>query len=93
VEDALNKVGATDPKTATATTSGPLVPSRAWTNSDGKSITAAVKSADATSVTFIMASGKEVVYPLTKLSEESRKVIEEAVKAGEATGETAKSGE
>jgi thiol-disulfide isomerase/thioredoxin len=87
VEDALKQVGAA-PATPSTTPAGPLIASRAWTNSDGQSITAAVKSADATTVTFIMANGKVVAYPLTKLSEESRKVIAEAAKTGDAVTST-----
>lgn len=79
VEGALKKSGAADGK-ATASV-GPLIPSRAWTNSDGHAITAAVKSADDSNVTFIMPNGKLVVYSLSKLSEESRKVIAEATAA------------
>jgi thiol-disulfide isomerase/thioredoxin len=56
----------------------PLIDTRSWTNADGKEIRAAVKSADATNVTFIMDGGKEVKYPLAKLSEDSRKTITEA---------------
>lgn len=61
----------------------PLIATRAWTNADGKEIRAAVKSADATTVTFLMDGGKEVKYPLAKLSEESRKAIAEAAKSEE----------
>lgn len=58
-----------------ATAAAPLIASRAWTNADGKEIRAAVKSVDATHVTFLMDGGKEVRYPLDKLSEESRAAI------------------
>jgi len=54
---------------------GPLVPERAWTNSEGKEVRAAVKAKDATSVTFVMHGGKEVKYPLDKLSESSRQEL------------------
>lgn len=58
----------------------PLVATRAWTNADGKEIRAAVKAVDATTVTFVMVDGKEVKYPLEKLSADSRKTIEAAAK-------------
>lgn len=67
----------------TAKPDAPLIATRAWTNADGKEIRAAVKAADGTTVTFLMDSGKEVKYPLAKLSEESRKAIAEAAKTGE----------
>lgn len=57
-----------------------LIAQRPWTNSDGKTIHAAVVKADETSVTFLMANGKSVDYPLDKLSDESRKIIEEKSK-------------
>lgn len=57
-----------------------LIEQRSWTNSDGKTIQAAVVKADETSVTFLMANGKNVDYPLDKLSDESRKIIEEKTK-------------
>lgn len=56
-----------------------LVPSREWTNTDGKTIRAAVKAADATNVSFLTDNGQVVSYPLEKLTEESRKVIAEAL--------------
>lgn len=69
--------------------SKPLVPSREWTNSEGKSITAAVKSVDLANVVFLMANGKEVTYPLDKLSEAAKKDLAEATKpvAGKADEE------
>lgn len=59
-----------------------LIEQRSWTNSDGKTIQAAVVKADETSVTFLMTNGKNVDYPLDKLSDESRKIIEEKSKDG-----------
>lgn len=67
---------------------GPLIPSRAWTNSDGKSINAAVVTADDTKVTFMLSNGKKVDYQLVKLSDDSREVIEEAVKNYKAVAES-----
>lgn len=60
---------------AAAAPSAPLIASSAWTNAEGKEIRAAVKSVDSTHVTFLMEGGKEVRYPLDKLSEESRNAI------------------
>ena len=57
-----------------------LIEQRSWTNSDGKTIQAAVVKADQTSVTFLMANGKSMAYPLDKLAAESRKIIEEETK-------------
>lgn len=86
-EDAVTKAlgeGAPDPEPSSATTAAaPLIATRAWTNADGKEIRAAVKSADATTVTFLMDGGKEVKYPLAKLSEDSRKAITDAAKPQE----------
>lgn len=59
-----------------------LIEQRSWTNSDGKTIQAAVVKADETNVTFLMADGKSMEYPLDKLSDESRKIIEEKSKDG-----------
>jgi hypothetical protein len=58
---------------------GFLAEIQAWKNSDGKEITAAIKSFDGTNVVFVM-GGREVSYPISKLSEESRKKIEELSK-------------
>jgi len=62
-------------------TSGNLFETQSWTNSDGQSIKAAVREATDTEVTFVMFGGKVVKYPLEKLSEESRKEIEDALQA------------
>jgi len=56
---------------------GNLIESQTWTNSDGKEIEAAVKSATETEAVFII-RGREVRYPLEKLSDDSRTTIEEA---------------
>ncbi len=80
VHDALKKVTVAVSKSTAA--SGPLIPSRDWTNTDGHTITAAVKSASTSNVSFIMTNGKIVDYPLAKLTEESRKVIGDAVASG-----------
>ena len=60
---------------AAQTATGPIIPERAWTNSEGKEVVAAVKAKDATTVTFVMRGGKEVKYPLDKLSEDSRQEL------------------
>ncbi len=70
-----------------ATSSGPLIPSRAWTNTQGQKITAAVKSADDTKAVFQMPNGKVVDYDLSKLDDESRETIAEAVKAAKEKAE------
>lgn len=67
-------------ETPAASTNSPLVATRAWTNAEGREIRAAVKSVDTTSVTFLMDGGKEVKYPLEKLSAESRQIITDAAK-------------
>ena len=80
IKDSMNKVKSSaataTPSTSTSTSpsvaAAPLVPTRVWTNSEGHEIRAAVSKVDATSVTFLMPNAKEVVYPLDKLSEDSR---------------------
>lgn len=57
----------------------PLIAARAWTNAEGKEIHAAVKTADATTVTFLMPNGQTTKYQMDKLSEASRKDIQAAV--------------
>lgn len=76
VEDALaakGDSGEAEPASAS------LIPEQSWTNATGGSIRAAVKSADDKKVTFLMANGKTVDYPLEKLSKESREAIAKAV--------------
>lgn len=60
-------------------TNAVLIPTRSWTNADGKIITAAVKRADNGKVTFLMPNCSEIQYPLEKLSRESRDAIVEAL--------------
>ena len=57
-----------------------LVESRQWTNSKNKKITAAVISVDALNVTFLMKGGKQVKYPLSKMSPESQGELRELIK-------------
>lgn len=79
IKKALKDVGATGAETAV--TSGNLFETKSWTNSEGKEISAAVREATETEVTFVMFAGKIVKYPLDKLSEESRKEITDALAA------------
>ena len=86
-EEAITKAlgessGSTETPAASAPAATPemLIPTRTWTNSDGREVKAAVKAVDDVSVTFVMENGKESKYPLEKLSEESRKAITEAAK-------------
>ncbi len=55
-----------------------LVETRSWKNAEGREIIAAVKSADEKNVTFLFPNGQQTVYPLEKLSPESREVISAA---------------
>jgi hypothetical protein len=54
-----------------------LVESRKWTNTSGKTITAAVLSVDVSDVTFLMSGDKQVKYPLANLSAGSRAALAE----------------
>jgi len=63
-----------------STTYNVLVESRKWTNSSGKTITAAVLSVDVSDVTFLMSGDKQVKYPLSKLSSESRAALADLTK-------------
>ena len=58
-----------------------LFETRMWTNADGNQLKAAVKDASEENVTFLMFDGKVVTYPMVKLSDESRKLITEALTA------------
>ena len=84
-ESITKALGATEAAPAapatTAITPAHLIAMRSWTNSEGREIRAAVTKADETTVIFEMAGGREISYPLEKLSEESRQVIAEATKA------------
>lgn len=52
-----------------------LAEEQAWTNAEGKTITAAILMADETTVTFQMPNGKAVPYPIAKLSASSQEDI------------------
>lgn len=56
---------------STSETSHYLTEERLWTNAEGRSITAALVSADAKNAVFEI-DGKQVAYPLIKLSSASR---------------------
>lgn len=70
--------GETEVADAAETADAMLSEARAWTNSDGKTITAAVKAVNDTSVTFVI-NGIEVPYPLANLSADSRMALKELV--------------
>ena len=70
--------GETEVADAAETVDAMLSEARAWTNSNGKTITAAVKAVNDTSVTFVI-NGKEVPYPLANLSADSRMALKELV--------------
>lgn len=76
----LKKKLASEGETSSASeapSSGFLAEEQAWTNAEGKSIKAAVKSVDDKNVNFVMPNGTVVAYPLTKLSKESQEAISE----------------
>ena len=62
----------------------PVIESRTWTNAEGRQITAAVLSIAAETVRFKLANGREVNYPIAKLSVEDQTIVKQA-----ATGEEA----
>ena len=84
IKKALREVSKEEEVAAPA---GPLVETSTWTNSEGKEIRAAVKSADTKEVVFVMTGGKEVKYPLEKLSADSRGKIEQALAASKESAE------
>lgn len=49
----------------------PLALTQDWQNSDGKTIKAGIKEVKGENVVFTMPNGKDVSYPLSKLSEDS----------------------
>lgn len=73
----------TTTETETKTESKYLLPSRAWTNTQGKKITATAVALDGDEVTFLLPNGKLVDYPLAKLTDADQKLLKEA--AGRAT--------
>jgi hypothetical protein len=77
IKKALKEVMMKEDKGIAATAN--LFETRMWTNADGKQLKAAVKDASEENVTYLMVDGKVVIYPMEKLSEESRKEISEAL--------------
>jgi hypothetical protein len=69
-----------DAEPESSTDSDLLAEAQEWTNRQGQSITAAVQAVSTDKVMFVMPDGKVVPYPLVKLSDESRKKIEELAK-------------
>ena len=59
----------------------PLIPERKWTNTEGKTVTAAILSVDGATVKMKLPNGKETNYPIEKLSETDQEIIKDA--AGE----------
>lgn len=68
--------GDNDAKPEEKSTSTLLAEEQAWTNAEGKTITAAILMADETTVTFQMPDGKVVAYPLAKLSASSQESVQ-----------------
>lgn len=68
------------PAAASAFAPAELIPQRAWTNTDGRTITAAVVSADASNVKFKMPNGAVVSYALDKLAAADRQAILDAAR-------------
>ena len=58
--------------------SKPVIDTRIWTNADGKKIKAAILSIDGDKVKFKLSNGKEVNYPIAKLSDEDQELIKES---------------
>jgi hypothetical protein len=80
------KPGAT-PSTTKPAKPAVLIAERAWTNTEGKTMTAALLSVDGENAKFKMKSGSTVSYPLNKLSDEDQATIKEAAeKAKEPSG-------
>ena len=77
-DDAAAEVAAASTtEETTSSDSGLLAESQAWTNTDGQTINAAIRKVEGDQVEFLMTDGRSIPYPLAKLSEESRKKIEE----------------
>lgn len=71
----MDVVGSAPAETDSPSSSPLLAEEQAWTNADGKKITAAILMADETTVTFQMPDGKAVAYPLAKLSASSQEDV------------------
>ena len=55
----------------------PLIEERTWTNSEGKPLVASVVAIKEDEVVFKLKNGKEVPYPIAKLSDEDQELIKE----------------
>ncbi len=66
---------------------GLFAESQQWSNSDGKPITAAIRTVENGQVVFVLEDGREVAYPLTKLSAESQTQIREIQSKAGSTAE------
>ena len=66
---------------AKPTKAGALVPLRTWTSSDGRTMSAALLAVDGENGKFKKADGSTFTLPLSRLSDDDRKLAEEA-KAG-----------
>ena len=73
--DVVGNAASVDEDTDDAAESTLLAEQQAWTNSEGKAITAAILMADDTTVTFQMPNGKTVAYPVSKLSASSQEEV------------------
>lgn len=71
VEPGTDTVSTTTEVEATPTM---LSAEQTWTNAEGRTITAAVRSVDGDKVTFVMA-GRDIEYSVADLSAESREVL------------------
>lgn len=67
--------------TAAASSSGPLIPSRSWTNSDGKAVVAALMSVKDGIGTFRKADGNSFTYAVDKFSAADQDMISKAQSA------------
>ena len=75
VRNALRSVRDFVPGETSADEPSMMLESQPWTNADGVEIIAAIKSANATHVTFVLPNNTETNYPLASLSETSRSKI------------------
>lgn len=73
--DVLGAGAASPGATAEAPAPAMLADAQAWTNAEGKTIHAAIKTVIDGEVEFIMPNGSSVKYPLANLSAESQKKI------------------
>jgi hypothetical protein len=61
----------------------PVIETRNWTNDAGKTISASVLSIADDKVKFKLSNGKEVDYPIAKLSEDDQTLIKETAEKQE----------